>query len=119
MTPKGFIHFGGTPPIPIVPNKDFISESYGDEFYKMAWYLVGPTIRANQHIKVIDQHQLYCIAFIEGMRMAISNLKDKEVKDEPLSSGSVYAPQESHGRIQEMGSERGVVYLGYPDPSNL
>lgn len=51
---------------PVVPVTHFVEEraSLGD-----AWHLVGPTIKRNY--RKSSQQDLYCIAFIEGMRMAL------------------------------------------------
>jgi len=39
-----------------------------------AWHLVGPTIQRNMHKS--NPQQLYCIAFLEGMRMAQFAMKE-------------------------------------------
>lgn len=69
------------PPIPIVPVTHFKRGEYSQEFYDMAWYIVGPTIHANMARGQTQQHMLYCIAFIEGMRLAASILNDRSLPE--------------------------------------
>lgn len=70
--------------VPLVPLRDFVKESYPKEMYKMAWELVGPTIHRNQRASL---QTLMCIAFIEGMRMAVyaqsKGITDAPAKQEP------------------------------------
>lgn len=58
-------------PFPIVPVSHFIKD--GSVRMEDAWQLVGPTIHRNHKRNFQD---LLCIAFIEGMRMAVNALED-------------------------------------------
>ncbi|MEO0976008.1 MAG: hypothetical protein AAFY24_02065 [Pseudomonadota bacterium] len=64
-------------PVPLVPVGHFekLSVDLDD-----AWHLVSPTIRRNMHNS--NPQQLYCIAFIEGMRMAIFGMQDRPTPTE-------------------------------------
>jgi hypothetical protein len=99
------IQFG--PAIPLVPIGDFVNLGYGDEFYDMAWYIVGPTIERNFEKLHTKPHILYCIAFIEGMRMAISQLTDagenNESRKEKLRTSKEPVAQEPVRGLYELG----------------
>jgi hypothetical protein len=58
--------------VPLVPVTHFekLHISMGD-----AWHLVSPTIKRN--MQKSNAQQLYCIALIEGMRMASFALMEK------------------------------------------
>lgn len=57
--------------VPLVPVNDFKKLNFD---MRDAWHLVGPTIQRN--MRFCNAQQLYCVAFIEGMRMARFALKE-------------------------------------------
>ena len=63
-------------PFPLVPVSHFVRETVP---LKEACQLVGPTIERNSGRSNQD---LYCIAFIEGMRMAYYHLRQNADKQE-------------------------------------
>lgn len=65
------MHLGD--PFPLVPIAHF--EKDNRISLRDAWQLVGPTIEKNQARHGLQA--LLCIAFIEGMRMALHVAKDK------------------------------------------
>lgn len=105
-----FVTFG--PPIPVVPVGHFVEIGLEAEIYDYAWHLVGPTIDRN--IERMNSHQLICIAFIEGMRMAVATING--AKDE---SSKRSTPRQQAGGLQELGSATRVEYLGYPSNESL
>jgi hypothetical protein len=108
-----FIQFG--PPIPLVPFGHFVQESHDPEFYDMAWYLVGPTIEKNLEKHYTRPHQLYCIAFIEGMRMAIKGIEDRnESRREELLPSSGSTSQEPADSLSRVANQGGVEYITFP-----
>lgn len=117
------IPFGAYPPVPTVPINDFVHKSLPRETYDKAWHLVGPTIQKNLFkTSAANQHVLYCIAFIEGMRMALASYEEgppNEQRKPELRETEGSAPQEPSPPIQNLGTERRVVYLGYPSPGDL
>lgn len=90
------------PPVPVVPYSHFKNQAYGEEFYEMAWYLVGPTIGVNLQKHFYHPHILFCIAFIEGMNMALHGIEERGKNDNPEPAPQVQLDLEYTGFPREI-----------------
>lgn len=72
-------------PFPLIPMTHFVKDQRFN--LRDAWRLVGPTIY--QNYRKHNQQDLYCIAFIEVMRMAVFSMRD----DTPSAPEKAYAPE--------------------------
>lgn len=118
---SGTTTIGCMPPIPIVPVTHFVEEKC---LFKEVWALVGPTISRNlNRITLPNQYQLYCIAFMEGMRMCYSQLQEQGHQNEQgtvrntqidVSDTEESVARESPSGIQGLANIDRVEYCTFP-----
>lgn len=72
-------------PFPLVPIQHFQTVQLPKNMMKNAWELVGPTI--NRNMQVASMQDLFCIAFMEGVRMASMSRQDTPTTAQPEKDG--------------------------------
>lgn len=119
------ISFNVGPPIPLVPNSKgyWVSKPKGLSLDD-AWHLVGPTIQRNlRTTRADEQWKLYAIAFVEGMRMCLHGLEERQKRDESrrqeLRASEESTPSIETGGVQTMGPTPRVHYTSFPTDGDI